>query len=218
MVDETRLRRVTLRQEATSCCSMRPIMSLRSLAWTEKTSSTKNVALAALVRDACAAFTCNIRMVDALIAQASSLISEFIFWKIALPTARPKFWSGGSMRKPMWKRYRRLRQMASGAWDESMKGAYALRKDEALRQKRYMRMALLRNHLTSYILKHSVVDAIVVYDADQGSGWASSHIINAIAAVIDGRYDAVCGNGIIAQAQQDRFIHGDLLGAAVVRF
>ena len=50
-----------------------------------------------------------------------------------------------------------------------MKGAYALRRDEALRQKRYMRMALLRNHLTSYILKQSVVDAVVVYDADQGS-------------------------------------------------
>ena len=45
----------------------------------------------------------------------------------------------------------------------------------------------------------------------KGAGWASSHIINAIAAVIDGRYDAVCGNGIIAQAQQDRFIHRDLL-------
>ena len=29
-----------------------------------------------------------------------------------------------------------------------MKGAYALRRDEALRQKRYMRMALLRDHLT----------------------------------------------------------------------
>ena len=88
-------------------------------------------------------------------------------------------------------------------WDEAMKGAYALRRHEALRQKRYMRMALLRNHLTAYILKHSVVDALVVYDADQGSGWASSNIVGAINAVIDGRYDAVCGNGIIAQAQQD---------------
>ena len=39
----------------------------------EKTSSSRNIAMAALVRDACAAFTCNVRMVDALIEQASSL-------------------------------------------------------------------------------------------------------------------------------------------------
>ena len=45
----------------------------------------------------------------------------------------------------------------------------------------------------------------------KGAGWASSHIVDAIGAVIAGRYDAVCGNGIIAQAQQDRFIHRDLL-------
>ena len=50
------------------------------------------------------------------------------------------------------------------------KAGYALSRDEALRQKRYMRMALLRNHLTSYILKQSIVDALVAYDADQGVG------------------------------------------------
>ena len=73
-----------------------------------------------------------------------------------------------------------------------------------------MRMALLRNHLTSYILKQSLW--MLLLFTMRTKGWLGLvHIINAVAAVIDGRYDAVCGNGIIAQAQQDRFIHRDLL-------
>ena len=177
----------------------------------EKTSSTKNVALAALVRDACAAFTCNVRMVDALIGQASSLEFKVYILEDGSSDCTPQVLERWIDSKTYVHAVPPPPSDGKWAWDESMKGAYALRRDEALRQKRYARMALLRNHLTSCILKHSQVDAIVVYDADQGSGWASSNIVNAISAVIDGRYDAVCGNGIIAQAQQDRFIHRDLL-------
>ena len=73
-------------------------------------------------------------------------------------------------------------------------------------------MALLRNHITNFILKQEwFVDIVVVYDADQGSGWAEHNIVRALASVLDGAYDAICANGIIGQAQSDRFIHRDLL-------
>ena len=177
----------------------------------EKTSSSRNIAMAALVRDACAAFTCNIRMVDALIAQASSLEFKVYILEDGSSDCTPQVLERWIDSKPYVHAVPPPPSSDKWAWDERTKAGYALSRDEALRQKRYMRMALLRNHLTSYILKHSVVDAVVVYDADQGSGWASSHIVDALRAVIAGRYDAVCGNGIIAQAQQDRFIHRDLL-------
>lgn len=43
----------------------------------EKTSRTRHVALAALVRDACAAFTCNVHMVDALVAAGGKAQLDF---------------------------------------------------------------------------------------------------------------------------------------------
>ena len=180
----------------------------------EKTLSSRNVALAALVRDACAAFTCNVRMVDALVEAGRLSMLEFRVYVLedGSSDCTPRILEAWADAKPYVEAVPPPRTTDAWAWDERAKGAYALRRDEALRQKRYTRMALLRNHLTSHILRQAFqAAAVVVYDADQGSGWASGDIVAALAAVVDGRYDAVCGNGIVAQAANNRFIHRDLL-------
>ena len=103
----------------------------------------------------------------------------------------------GSRPKHMWKRYRRLRRIASGLGRKNELVTLSARTRRCARSG--TRGWPCCEILTSYILKQSVVDAIVVYDADQGSGGPLP--ISSCSAVIDGRYDAVCGNGIIARPQ-----------------
>ena len=106
------------------------------------------------------------------------------------------------------------------AWAEHTKGAYQLNRDEAVRQRRYQQMALLRDHLTKFVLDDPTfqADVVAAYDADQGSGWASANILKGIGAVASGRYDSICGNGIVAQANPHRFVHRDLLALRISDF
>lgn len=96
-----------------------------------------------------------------------------------------------------------LRKWASNApvdYISIVDGALPADHEGALHPSRFSRMALLR----SRILRHALAwnpDVVVVYDSDLTRGYAEWAVIDAINAIGQGKYDALCANDVMPPLQ-----------------